>query len=73
VNFLKRLLGKGCTHRFSWPRVDNQGRHYQICSRCGIAYEYDWGLMRQTNRLMPAEVPIHLILTQASARPAKSL
>jgi hypothetical protein len=54
MNFLKQLLGKGCTHRFSWPRIDNDGRHYQICLTCGTAYEYDWSMMRQTGRLLAA-------------------
>jgi len=45
--FLKAL----CTHRFSWPRVDDEGRHYQVCLSCGTAYEYDWNVMRRTDRL----------------------
>lgn len=48
----KRLLGRGCAHRFSWPRIDSDGRHYQICLLCGTAYEYDWTSMRRTSRLM---------------------
>jgi hypothetical protein len=58
----KRLLGRGCKHRFSWPRIDNDGRHYQICLLCGTAYEYDWTSMRRTSRLMewiPTIVDIH--------------
>jgi hypothetical protein len=31
MNFLRRLLGRGCTHGFSWPRIDDDGRHYQVC------------------------------------------
>ena len=26
MNFLKLLLRQGCTHRFSWPRIDDNGR-----------------------------------------------
>lgn len=52
VNFLKHLLHQGCTHRFSWPRIDENGRHYQICLACGTAYEYDWTVMRRTGRLL---------------------
>lgn len=51
MNFLKQLLNRGCSHRFSWPRVDQDGRHYQICLTCGTAYEYDWRMMRRTDRL----------------------
>jgi len=51
MNFLEKLLGCGCSHRFAWPRIDDEGRHYQICLSCGTAYEYDWRLMRQTGRL----------------------
>ena len=29
MNFLKRLFGQGCSHRFTWPRIDANGRHYQ--------------------------------------------
>jgi hypothetical protein len=54
VRFLSRLLGKTCAHYFSWPRTDSDGRYYQICSRCGIAYEYDWSTMHLTKRLMVA-------------------
>jgi hypothetical protein len=50
MSFLSRLLGKSCAHYFSWPRTDSEGRYYQICSRCGVAYEYDWGAMRRTDR-----------------------
>jgi hypothetical protein len=54
VKLLKLLLRQGCTHRFSWPRIDDCGRHYQICLACGAAYEYDWEMMRRTNRLLVA-------------------
>lgn len=56
VKLLKLLLRQGCTHRFSWPRIDENGRHYQICLACGTAYEYDWTMMRRTNRLLAAAV-----------------
>lgn len=61
MNFLNRLLTKGllvrrCSHRFSWPRVDSDGRYYQRCSHCGVAYEYDWNKMRLTNQLVPASI-----------------
>jgi len=36
--------------------MDEQGRHYQICLACGTAYEYDWSLMRRTNRLLMGAV-----------------
>jgi hypothetical protein len=49
---LRWLFGRGCLHRFSWPRVDANGNHYQICSLCGTAYEYDWKQMRRTEHLV---------------------
>jgi len=52
VKLLKFFLRQGCTHRFSWPRIDDDGRHYQICLACGTAYEYDWSMMRRTDRLL---------------------
>ncbi|MGB8987266.1 MAG: hypothetical protein WCC37_11735 [Candidatus Sulfotelmatobacter sp.] len=52
MNFLKWILGRGCSHKFSWPRIDADGRHYQICPLCGTAYEYDWRMMRRTDRLL---------------------
>lgn len=52
MNFWKRLCGRGCAHRFSWPRIDADGRHYQICLLCGTAYEYDWTMMRRTRHLV---------------------
>lgn len=51
MKFLERLLAQTCSHRFTWPRVDAVGRHYQICLDCGTAYEYDWNDMRQTGKL----------------------
>lgn len=54
MNFLEWLFGQGCSHRFTWPRIDADGHHYQICLLCGTAYEYDWRLMQRTNRLLAA-------------------
>ena len=56
MSFLSRFLGKKCKHYFSWPRTDSDGRYYQTCSRCGVAYEYDWSKMRRTNHLVVAPV-----------------
>jgi hypothetical protein len=52
LKFFKMFLQRTCTHRFSWPRIDHNGRHYQICLACGTAFEYDWGLMRRTGRVL---------------------
>jgi hypothetical protein len=57
MNFLNRLLGKGCSHQFSWPRLYTDGQHYQTCSRCGISYEYDWNTMQQTGRVKGVAAP----------------
>jgi len=57
VKFLKLLLRQCCTHRFSWPRTDENGRDYQICLSCGTAYEYDWETMRRTDRVLVAVQP----------------
>ena len=51
---LKRLFGR-CSHRFSWPHGDVDGRNYQVCLRCGVTYEYDWAAMRRTDRLLPTD------------------
>ena len=63
MSFLKRIFGRGCSHRFTWPRFDN-GRHYQICLTCGTAYEYDWTTMHPTGRLLSLDeqartTPLH--------------
>lgn len=50
------LLKRSCAHRFGWPRIDDDGRHYQICLLCGSAYEYDWATMSRTNRLLALSV-----------------
>jgi hypothetical protein len=55
MSFLKRVFGRGCSHRFTWPRVSGNGQHYQICSVCGIAYEYDWKGMRRTGRVLASD------------------
>jgi hypothetical protein len=60
MKFLRFLLGRGCSHRFSWPRADANGHYYQVCPDCGTAYEYDWKLMRRTERLQVAAArPTH--------------
>lgn len=51
MKFLERLLRQTCSHRFTWPRIDASGQHYQICLDCGTAYQYDWNIMRRTGRL----------------------
>ncbi|MFZ0733307.1 MAG: hypothetical protein WAM79_13340 [Candidatus Sulfotelmatobacter sp.] len=56
MNLLKNLLRRACPHEFSWPRIDDDGRHYQICLACGTAFEYDWKKMRRTGKLMTATV-----------------
>jgi len=61
MNFWKRLCGRGCAHRFTWPRIDANGCHYQICLLCGNAYEYDWTMMRRTNRLMLPSNTVNVI------------
>jgi CheY-like chemotaxis protein len=54
MNFLERFVGRGCWHRFSWPRNNDNGGHYQICLTCGAAYQYDWKVMRRTGPLLVA-------------------
>lgn len=57
MKFLTNLLaGRLCTHRFSWPRIGRYGQHYQVCIRCGVAFAYDWDLMRRTERLGPEKL-----------------
>jgi len=51
------LLRKTCSHQFGWPRVHADGRHYQKCSLCGVAYEYDWTTMCRTDRVMVIGAP----------------
>jgi len=68
MDFLHQLLG--CTHRFSWPRIDDEGRHYQVCLSCGAAYEYDWKVMRRTDR--PFVVNLNIPKTQVPHRKADS-
>jgi hypothetical protein len=52
MSLWNELLKRLCPHRFSWPRIDDNDRHYQICLLCGTAYEYDWTSMCRTDRLM---------------------
>ena len=56
MNFLKKLLSRACSHRFSWPRTDANGRYYQNCLLCGTAYEYDWTAMRRTGPPLTPDV-----------------
>ena len=52
MKLFRKFLRHTCTHRFSWPRTDAEGRYYQICLACGTAFEYDWEAMRRTNRVI---------------------
>jgi len=52
----EQLLRRSCAHRFGWPRIDDDGRHYQICLICGDAYEYDWTTMCRTDRRLRVNV-----------------
>jgi len=63
MNFLRNLLAQACTHRLSWPRIDDHGCHYQICLACGAAYEYDWQSMRLTGRTLAAAIEHPLTVT----------
>ena len=56
MSLWQELLNRICPHRFSWPRIDDNDRHYQICLLCGTAYEYDWQTMSRTNRLLRVNV-----------------
>jgi hypothetical protein len=49
LKYIIRLL---CPHRFSWPHSGIQGQDYQVCLRCGTAFEYDTTTMRRTGRLV---------------------
>jgi hypothetical protein len=51
TQFLKRLFGKLCPHRFSWPHSGSHGQDYQVCLICGTAFGYDWSTMRRTGPL----------------------
>jgi len=57
MKLLRFLLGRGCSHRFSWPRIDGNGHYYQVCPDCGITYAYDWTLMKRTERLVATARP----------------
>jgi len=64
LNLLKQLLHRGCTHRFSWPRVSQSGNHYQVCLDCGAAYEYDWQKMRRSKKLLAQAIQHAEMLSQ---------
>lgn len=68
MSFLKRVFRRGCLHRFTWPRLSDNGRHYQACLTCGAKYEYDWDRMRPTGRLLGIDGALPL----TSRQPASS-
>jgi len=81
MNFSKRFFGRGCSHRFTWPRIDADGHYYQICPDCGTAYEYDWTLMESacaessiTSRVTGVAVArvsgVRYLIIRAATRPA---
>jgi hypothetical protein len=78
MKFLAFLFGQGCSHQFSWPRVGQDGCHYQVCSKCGAAYELTGNdangtLLKTTHdavtRLANAFVNLSAISTATRQRP----
>ena len=63
MKLLKWFFEPGCNHRFTWPRIAANGRHYQVCLRCATAYEYDWEKMHLTKRELTGPVQ-HAFLEQ---------
>ena len=55
MRLLKWFFEPGCAHRFTWPRMERNGRHYQICLDCATAYAYDWEKMQRTKRPLTAQ------------------
>ena len=49
---LRHLLRWLCPHRFSWPHSGIHGQDYQVCLRCGTAFEYDTTAMRRTGKVV---------------------
>jgi hypothetical protein len=60
---LKHVLRWFCPHRFSWPHSGVHGQDYQICLRCGTAFEYDTtpetflACLRFTTESRPLRIP----------------
>jgi len=48
---MKRRFWFGCPHEFSFPVKSSDGSCYQVCTRCGVEYGYDWRRMKRTKRL----------------------
>ncbi len=62
AQLLKRLLGRLCPHRFSWPHSGTNGQDYQVCLICGTIYAYDWSTMRRTGQLVvPPDGPAEFV------------
>jgi len=49
---LRQILRFLCPHRFSWPHSGVHGQDYQVCLRCGTAFEYDTISMRRTGKVV---------------------
>jgi len=54
-SWFERFLEQFCSHRFSWPHTGANGRDYQVCLICGVAYEFDCATMQRTRRI---EAPV---------------
>jgi hypothetical protein len=50
--FVRRILRFLCPHRFLSPHSGIHGQEYQVCLRCGTAFEYDTTAMRRTGRVV---------------------
>ena len=45
------IFNQPCSHQFSWPERRSDGGHYQVCTRCGDQYVYDWETLARAEKI----------------------
>jgi hypothetical protein len=45
------IFNQPCSHQFSWPERRSEGGHYQVCTRCGDQYVYDWETLARAEKI----------------------
>ena len=61
------IFNQPCSHQFSWPERRSDGGHYQVCTRCGDQYVYDWETLARAAKIT-ASGQSRTLAPQPSAR-----
>src|SRR5437016_598681 len=61
------ILHQPCSHQFAWPERRSDSGDYQVCTRCGDQYVYDWETLARAAKIT-ASGQSRTLAPQPSAR-----